>query len=118
MTEVYLVKHRLRPLTGKKVWLDWAEELKRRESEVLSTLRQEGVHLEACFLSEDEDAVYYFMEVDDLKKAFEVFDKSKIPIDREHERVKASAFEDEVYLKKLFGFRNPDVAHKTSQVGS
>jgi len=109
MTEVYLVKHKFRPVTGKKEWLKWSEELKRREQEVISTLRQEGVRLEACFLSEDEDSVYYFMEVEDLKKAYEVFEKSKIPVDREHEKVKASAFEDEVYLKKLFVFRNPDV---------
>jgi hypothetical protein len=62
-------------LTGKKVWLDWAEELKQREPEVLSTLRQERVRLEACFLSEVEDAVYYFVEVEDLQKAHEVFEK-------------------------------------------
>ena len=109
MTEVYQVKLKFHPVTGKKEWLKWSEELKRREQEVISTLRQEGVRLEACFLSEDEDSVYYFMEVEDLKKAYEVFEKSKIPVDREHEKVKASAFEDEVYLKKLFVFRNPDV---------
>jgi L-rhamnose mutarotase len=111
MAEVYLVKHRLRPVTGKKEWLDWSEELKRREKEVLATLRQEGVHLEACFLSEEEDTVYYFMEVEDLRKAFAVFEKSELSIDREHEKVRASAFEDEVYLKKLFVFHNLE-AHK------
>jgi hypothetical protein len=73
---------------------------------VLTTLRNEGVHLEACLLSEEEDCVYYFMEVEDLKKAYEVFEKSKIPIDREQEKVKASAFVTEVYLKKLFNFLN------------
>ena len=108
MTEVYLVKHKLRPVTGKKEWMDWSEELKKRKEEVLSTLRQEGVHLEACFLSEDEESVYYFMEVEDLKKAYEVFEKSIIPVDREHEKVRASAFVSEVYLKNLFIFRNPD----------
>jgi len=69
MTEVYLVKHKFHPVTGKKEWLKWSEELKRREQEVISTLQQEGVRLEACFLSEDEDSVYHFMEVEDLKKA-------------------------------------------------
>ena len=108
MTEVYLVKYRLKPGTGKKEWLDWSEELKSREEEVVATLKQEGVHLEACFLSEDEQAVYYFLEVEDLKKAYEIFEKSTIPVDREHERVKASAFESKVDLKKLFVFHNPN----------
>jgi L-rhamnose mutarotase len=106
MTEVYLVKHKFKPGTGKKEWLDWSNELKSREQEVLTTLRNEGVRLEACFLSEDEDCVYYFMEVEDLKKAYEVFERSKIPVDREHEKVKLSAFVSEVYLKKLFDFRS------------
>ena len=106
MTEVYLVRHKFRPKTGKREWLDWSRELKRREEEVLTTLRNEGVRLEACFLAEDEDCVYYFLEVEDLKKAYAVFEKSQIPVDRKHENVKQSAFIDEVYLKKLFEFRN------------
>jgi L-rhamnose mutarotase len=108
LTEIYPVKHKLVPGSGKKLWLDWSEQLKKREKEVISTLRQEGVHLEACFLSEDEESVYYFMQVEDLKKAYEIFQRSEIPIDREHEKVRESAFESEVYLKKLFVFQNPD----------
>jgi hypothetical protein len=108
MTEVYLVQHKFKTGSGKKEWLNWSEELKRREREVLSTLKQEGVHLEACFLSDEEDCVCHFMEVEDLEKAYEVFEKSNIPVDREHEKVKQSAFEEEVYLKNLFVFRNPE----------
>jgi len=106
VTEVYLVRRKFKSPTGKEEWLDWSNELKKREEEVLTTLRNEGVRMEACFLSEDEDCVYYFMEVEDLKKAGEVFEKSKILVDREHEKVKASAFVSEVYLEKLFDFRN------------
>ncbi len=105
MSEVYLVKHRLR--SGKQqVWLDWCKELKKRKDEALATLRNEGVKLEACFLDESEDCVYYFMDVENLDKAFEAFRKSSFPIDREHEKVKDIAFEGEVYLKKLFDLRS------------
>ncbi len=106
MTEAYLVKHKLKPGTGKKEWLDWSHELTRRAPEVQFTRRNEGVPWEACFLSEEEDSVYYFMEVEDLKKGSVGLEKSRIPIDRDHEKVKASAFVGEVHLKKLFEPRN------------
>ena len=108
MAETYLVKHRFVPGTGKAEWLRWSQELKKRESEVIQTLKQEGVHLEACFLSEDEESVYYFLEVENLEKAYEVFEKSNLAIDREHVIVRESAFESSLYLKNLFVFRNPD----------
>ena len=101
------MKHRLKPDTGKKEWLDWSKQLISREPEVLATLRQEGVRLEACFLSEDEEYIYYFLEVEDLKKAYEVFAQSKLPVDREHEKIKDSALEGGISLKNLFVFRNP-----------
>jgi len=113
LTEVYLAKHKLVPGTGKEDWLHWSEELKKREAEVVRTLRQEGVHLEACFLSEDEESVYYFLEVENLEKAYEVFEKSKLSIDRDHEKVRNSSFESSVYLKNLFVFRNPDFSSKS-----
>jgi hypothetical protein len=106
MTEVYLTKLKFKTGTGKTEWLDWCDELKRRKEEVLITLKNEGVYLEACFLSEEEDSVYYFMQVEDLNKAYAMFEKSKIPVDREHEKVKASAFTGEVRLTKLFDFQN------------
>ena len=106
MTEVHLVKLKFKPGSGKAEWLAWCDELKKRKDEVLTTLRNEGVHLEACFLSEEEDSVYYFMEVEDLKKDYAVFEKSTIPVDREHEKVKASAFVGEVELRKLFDFQD------------
>jgi L-rhamnose mutarotase len=106
MTEVHLTKLKFKRESGKKDWLAWCDELKRRKEEVLTTLKNEGVHLEACFLSEEEDSVYYFIEVEDLNKAYAVFEKSKIPVDREHEKVKEYAFESEVRLKKLFDFHN------------
>ncbi|MCI4347434.1 MAG: DUF6176 family protein [Thermoplasmata archaeon] len=106
MTEVYLVQQKFRTGTGKKEWFDWTKESKKREREVLATLRREGVRLEACFLSEDEESVYYFMEVEDLKKAFAVFRRSHAPVDRKHKKAMASAFVSAVPLKKLFEFRN------------
>ena len=106
MTEVHLAKLKFKPGSGKTEWLAWCDELKKRKDEVLSTLRNEGVHLEACFLSEEEDSVHYFTEVEDLKKAYAVFEKSTIPVDREHEKIKASAFVGEVRLRKLFDFQN------------
>ena len=76
------------------IWLKWCKEAKRRQSEVLETMRNEGVVSEACFLSADEEHVYYFMEAENLEKANTTFQQSSFPIDREHKRISASTLEN------------------------
>ena len=65
MSEARLFKFRFKP-DGKEKWLAWAEQLKRRSHEVFETLRSEGVILEACFVSPEEDAIYYFVGAESL----------------------------------------------------
>ena len=104
MVDISLVKFTFKPNT-KGDWLTWCEELKKRSNEVYETLSNEGVKLEACFISEQEDACFYLMQADDVKKALEVSEKSKLPIDTEHRE----AFEKSlVYMEKykpLFFFK-------------
>ncbi len=67
MTKVKLTKFKLKS-EGKKIWLDWSSELIRRKDEVIATLKNEGVVSESCFISEDGECVYYFMEAEDFEK--------------------------------------------------
>lgn len=67
MTQTKLVKLRFKP-GQRQAWLDWSEELKSRRDEVLATLQNEGVVSEACFMSDDGESVFYFLEAEDLEK--------------------------------------------------
>lgn len=89
-----------------EIWLDWCKELKARHGEVLETLKNEGVSVEACFYSESEQCIYYFMLASDLEKAKEAFQKSHFPIDEEHRQKKATSFECAEKLECLFLFEN------------
>jgi hypothetical protein len=105
MAELHLIKLNFKPGMREK-WLSWCIELKTRKDEVLETLRNENVLLEACFLSEADDCVYYFIEVEDMRKAQDAFQKSHFPIDREHEKIKREVFESETHLKNLFEIKD------------
>jgi hypothetical protein len=105
MTQVKLIKVKFKP-GGKEIWLDWAEELKRRKDEVIATLKNEGVVSEACFISEDGEYVYYFMEGEDLKKAREASLVSSHPIDADHKKAREGSFGESVKLECLFHFEN------------
>lgn len=105
MTHVRLVKLRFKAGQG-QTWLDWCEELKRRKNEVVETLKNEGVLSEACFLSEDEQCVYYFMEAEDFEKGRAAFEKSQHPIDAEHKAKRTQSLERVGELKELFHFEN------------
>lgn len=85
MSTVSLVKFNFTTPKAKDTWLDWCDELKKRSEEVYATLKNEGVRMEACFLSENENACYYLMQADDINKALEVGKKSKLAIDKEHQ---------------------------------
>lgn len=101
MSQVRLVKIKLK---DKQAWLNWCEELKKREKEVLETLQNEGVLTETCFLSEDENAVYYFIEAQDFEKVKAAFKNSPYKIDAEHKEIKLKAFADKTELENLFYF--------------
>lgn len=106
MSQVQLVKFRFKP--GKKqVWLDWSKELMRRKAEVMATLRDEGVLSESCYISENGEEIYYFMEVEDFDKVLEVVRKSPHPIDHDHRLAKKESIERVGVLECLFQFENP-----------
>jgi L-rhamnose mutarotase len=105
MAEVSLVKFRFKP-GQKQAWLEWCRELRRRHAEVLETLRNEGVSVEACFLSPNEDCGYYFLEVEDFEKAWEAFRKSPFPLDHEHKQRRQSSIEEVEKMECLMYFQN------------
>lgn len=105
MTEVRLAKIRFKE-GQKQKWLEWCVEVKRRPSEVMETLKNEGMISESCFLSEDENAIYYFMESDDFKKVQDAYRHSHFPIDKEHQAVQEMTLDAKSAkeLKVLFNF--------------
>jgi hypothetical protein len=105
MAEVSLVKFRFRP-GQKQAWLEWCRECRRRHEEVLETLRNEGVSVEACFLSPKEDCGYYFLEVEDVEKAGEAFRNSRFSIDHEHKQRRESSIEEVEKMECLMYFQN------------
>lgn len=105
MSEARLIKFRFKP-GGAEKWRQWSGELKKRSEEVFATLRNEGVIAEACFVSGEEDAVYYFVAAEDLGRAEEAVQRSPFAIDREHMLAKSAALERVEQLECLFFFDN------------
>ncbi len=103
MTDVSLVKFKIKE-GQKEAWLKWCEELKRRKSEVLQTLGNEGVIAEACFLSDDEESVYYFVEALNLETAHSIYRRSTLPIDKEHKVTTDSTLQRVGQMRVLFHF--------------
>lgn len=108
MSEVRLVKFVFKE-DGEKTWLDWCQELKRRENEVQETLENEGVYSESCFLSENEKCIYYFMEVENIEKARAANRSSNLKIDTEHREYRLNTLKKSEELKQLFHFSNKKV---------
>ena len=107
MTQVRLAKYKIKE--GKKqLWIDWCEELKRRKDEVIETLKNESVVSEACFLSEDEEYIYYFIETENMEKAKAAFKNSPFKIDPEHREKRIASLDKIGELKELFHFENRD----------
>lgn len=103
MTNISLVKFTFTP-TGKNAWLEWCDELKKRSSEVCETLKNEGVRMEACFLSESENACYYVMQAEDIERALRTSEKSQLPIDIEHRNTFEKSLVYAEKCKPLFFF--------------
>jgi hypothetical protein len=110
MTEVFLMQRDFKNRAGKRAWLRWSGEVRKRKAEVGASLRREGIRRETCFLSQDGRSVYYFMEVQSLARAYRVYRASRAPVDRDHQRVSEAAFANRVPLRKLFDFRNDQPA--------
>ena len=107
MSHVRLVEMKFQP-DKKQIWLDWCEQLKSRSEEVVQTLQNEGVITEACFLSEDGNSIFYFMEVSDLEKEKAAVKSSMFKIDSDHREAKMQSLKRGHELIPLFHFENRD----------
>jgi hypothetical protein len=86
----------------------WAAELNRRGSEVLATLRDEGVVVESVFLDRTDDGDYlvYYMKARSLEAAREAVDRSHHAIDAYHEQFKQDTWASRERLELLIDFEN------------
>ena len=89
-------------------WLKWRQELKGRKKEIVATLVNEKMVSESCFLSEDNQFVFYFMEAEDFAHARKAADLSPFPIDSEHRKIRDACLEPVGKLEELFHFENRD----------
>ena len=105
MADTRCVRIKLKPNSLDRVH-DWADELNRREEEVLEALAAEGVTLEAAFLEKTSDGDYliYVMKADELSKADNVTEESKRPIEEFHRDFKNATFESGEKLEQLICF--------------
>jgi hypothetical protein len=85
---------------------EWAKTLNDRESEVLATLRDEGVIVETVFLEQSEtgDYLIYFIKAIDLKLATEVAAKSAHAIDAYHKQFQREHWGARTRLELLIDF--------------
>lgn len=105
MSQAVLVKFKFKSW-NEQIWFDRCEELKIRSDEVLETLKEEWVSCEACFLDEQEQCIYYFMQAEDFDKVKEVATSSTHSIDIDHTIKKSLSIERIWSLKQLFHFEN------------
>jgi len=103
MQEIKLLKFTFKH--GKKQsWIDWCNELQRRSGEVMESLKAEGVRIEACFISEQENACYYLMQAGDLEESKNVSAGSDRKIDSEHAAMRLATLDFVEKLTPLFYF--------------
>jgi hypothetical protein len=89
----------------KQTWVDWCAELQRRSDEVLESLRAEKVIIEACFISEQENACYYLMQAEDFEKSTFTSETSHRSIDDEHKAVRKLALQKVEVMQPSFYFQ-------------
>ncbi len=100
--ETRCVKIKLKPNSIERV-REWAKVINERKAEVLETLRDESVILEAVFLdqSSDGDFLIYVMKAENFERALETFEKSSHAIDEYHQNFKTECWEDSRPLEML-----------------
>ena len=105
--ETVCIKVKLKPDSLEQVHR-WADELRSRADEVLTTLRDEGVVVESVFLDSNEQGDYlvYYMKARSLSAAHQAAQRSSHPIDAYHEQFKAQTWESRRSLELLVDFEN------------
>ena len=100
--ETRCIKIKLKPHSLEKV-REWTRTINERKDEVLATLRDEGVIVEAVFLDQNSegDFLIYVMKAENFEQAMEVFEKSVHPIDEYHRKFKNETWEEGTPLEML-----------------
>lgn len=81
----------------------WFQTLKKRLSETLQSLENEGVIVESAFLDRQGEEIYliYYMKANDISRAYEVFTKSELAIDHYHKSCWKRCCEGREVLEEL-----------------
>lgn len=111
MSEVLLARARILPGNEDRLRA-WFEELRERESEVIETLRHEGVYTETAFVRSLDDTayLYLYMEAENLEAADEAGDEEEYEIDEQHHEVLRDTLAgDWEALETLGHFTNPSL---------
>jgi Family of unknown function (DUF6176) len=84
----------------------WFQTLRERQSEVLESLKNEGVIIESAFLDQQGNDCYliYYMKAKSLAYAREVAMKSTLSIDKYHKESFKKFCEDRIELEQLIDF--------------
>lgn len=103
MSEVQCARISLRPGSLPTVW-EWAQTLNHtRRSEALATMADEGVSVESYFLESNEsgDFLIAYIRAESLERAAGIASRSRHDIDRYHQEVKQTAWDQRVVLEPL-----------------
>ena len=103
--KIQCLKIKLRPNSLDKV-RNWAKFLNSNQKEVLESLVNEAVQIEAFFLSKDTDADYliYFFKVQNADLMKKTSDSSDLSVDIYTRKFKAEVIESREELELLAGF--------------
>jgi ribosomal protein S18 acetylase RimI-like enzyme len=84
----------------------WLAALPSRRAEAEATYRQEGTRAEQAFLlaGEDGPVLVYVMEIDDLERAREAFQRSTLPIDLEFKELMGQVVAAPVDPERLYDY--------------
>jgi hypothetical protein len=94
---------RIRPEKEQRL-REWLADLNARQPEVRASLADEGVRQEQiCILpSSDGPILVYAIDADDVQRAFDAFDNSKLPIDEQHRAVLAEVTSGPITVEALY----------------
>ena len=112
MVETTIIRQEIKPDKVSEL-KEWMEEADNRKSEIVETLRHEGVRTESTFLEESSDGTFLvtYMEAEDLRAVQEAFEESTFEIDIEYKQIVRECLVDGQPVgtfEPLYHATNPD----------